>query len=103
MIADLGTRKGAKIEDIGESSDWINGMSWMNGEEYDFPVKTVEEIKLSGSENKEVGEECNKPEVTHNLQDMGSDSTKQCFSVKVPGEVQERYKFSQYLIDPNRF
>ena len=46
-------------------------MSWMNGEEYDFPVKTVEEIKLSGSENKEVGEECNKPEVIHYLQDMG--------------------------------
>ena len=46
MIADLGTQKGAKIKDVMDNSTWINGYSWMKGESSEFPVKTVEEIKL---------------------------------------------------------
>ena len=29
MIADLGTRKGAKMVDISEGSTWVNGLPWM--------------------------------------------------------------------------
>ena len=50
MIADLGTRKGASMEDVLESSLWINGYPWMRRDEKDFPTKTVKEIKLSGEE-----------------------------------------------------
>ena len=50
MIADLGTRKGATIEDVGPNSKWINGYPWMSGEEKDFPLKTVDEIILSSAE-----------------------------------------------------
>ena len=39
MIADLGTRKGAKINDVVEDRDWINGLAWMNKSEDDFPIE----------------------------------------------------------------
>ena len=29
MIADLGTRKGTKIEEVYEDSEWIKGYQWM--------------------------------------------------------------------------
>ena len=30
MIADLGTRRGTTLEDINSSSQWVNGLSWIN-------------------------------------------------------------------------
>ena len=46
MPADIGTRKGVKISDIEQDSSWISGFSWMNKHEKDFPVFTIEQIKL---------------------------------------------------------
>ena len=43
MIADIGTRKGAKIKDVEQDSEWINGKPWMSMDECDFPLKTVQE------------------------------------------------------------
>ena len=40
MIADLGTRKGVKIEDILWDSDWVKGKAWMSWNEADFRIKT---------------------------------------------------------------
>ena len=42
-VPDLGTRRGTTLEDINSSSKWINGLSWMNKEVEDFPMKTVRE------------------------------------------------------------
>ena len=36
-ISDLGSRKGAKIADIGPDSHWINGYPWMGNAPEDFP------------------------------------------------------------------
>ena len=47
MIADLGTRRGTTLEDINSSCQWINGLSLMNKEVEDFPVKTVREFSLN--------------------------------------------------------
>ena len=50
MIADLGTRMGARIEDIKDDSVWINGYEWMRMKSSEFRVKTVEQIKLDCKE-----------------------------------------------------
>ena len=50
MIADIGTRKGAKLEDVNPESSWINGLPWMTSSEDKFPTKSVNQIKLSNSE-----------------------------------------------------
>ena len=51
MIADLGTRKGAKVKDILRNSEWVKGKPWMRWSESQFPTKIVKEIKFSGTEN----------------------------------------------------
>ena len=47
MLVDLGTRKGAKLVDVSQDSQWINGYEWMKLDQNDFPTKTVNEIKLN--------------------------------------------------------
>ena len=47
-IADLGTRKGAQIADVGPESKWINGFPWMSESDENFPLVKYQEIVLSG-------------------------------------------------------
>ena len=53
MCADIGTRKGAKIDD----SEWIGGKEWMSGHERDFLVKTAAELVMSTVEMQEAKKE----------------------------------------------
>ena len=48
MIADLGTRKGLAVADMGPDNIWMNGFEWMSGDESDFPLISASEIILSG-------------------------------------------------------
>ena len=96
MMADIGTRKGSKIEDVNQESLWINGFDWMKEESTKFPVKSANEIILAQSEMKEIKKECafeiQKEVVFFNETSIG----------KVPTQVLDRYVFSSYLVDPNR-
>ena len=97
MIADLGTRKGAKIVDVTPDSPWIQGLPWMRYKEANFPLKTADEIILSNQERMEV----NKEGVL-----IGGEEHREnpCLTMKyVPEEVGDRYKFSKYLINPTRY
>ena len=98
MAADIGTRKGTKVADVGPMSPWIQGMPWMKGEEANFPLKTIDEIVFGAKEKSEASKE----EV---LDEFNIFSDKICSHVTrvVPTEVGERYKFAKYLINPNRF
>ena len=55
--ADLGTRKGASIDEIGPQSEWIRGEKWMSGHEKDFPVKTVADLVMDAASMQEVENE----------------------------------------------
>ena len=95
MIADLGTRKGAKIEDVGPDSSWINGFAWMRGSETEFPMLSPSEIILCGDSKQEMLRECIEAECI---------KEKVCHSAictsrlsLVPEAVGDRYKFSNYL------
>ncbi|XP_066919855.1 uncharacterized protein [Clytia hemisphaerica] len=85
MIADIGTRKGATVEDVNKESTWINGHNWMHQQSKDFPVMTAQELRLTDQQVSEV----NKEVYVHHVAPI------------IPEEVGERYKFSSYLIDPN--
>ena len=58
MPADLGTRKGAKVRDVGPESDWICGYNWMRMTEHDFPLKTAAELILNATELQDARKEC---------------------------------------------
>ena len=93
-IADLGTRKGAQIEDVGPESDWINGLAWMRDDEENFPLVEVKQLVLSAKEKGDADKE----------KIVTDDECSNCFvSRSVPVEVGDRYEFSKYLIDPNKF
>ena len=99
MVADLGTRKGAKIKQIGPESPWNEGLSWMHGKESEFPIVSIEDIILSCKEKSEA----NKEKV---LADCGSFISQPAEFLHanryVPKEVEERFKFSSYVVSPHR-
>ena len=96
MLADVATRKGAQLEDIDSGSEWINGQEWMSLNTDEFPTKTVNQIILDSIDlnhmKKETTYESNHQEVYLSYQNRS-----------LPIEVKDRYKFSTYLLDPNKF
>ena len=93
--ADIGTRKGATIKDVDSDSVHANGKPWFRENEENFPLKSVEQIILAGKEKGEYDKEC--------VVDVLASYNVQCFVKYVPNELGDRYKFSKYLVDPNRF
>ena len=87
MIADIGTRKGTTIKDVDQSSVWTNGYQWMQNDSTTFKMSTAEELRLNETEISEANKE-HKVQVHHN-------------KPIIPEDVQNRYTFSKYLIDPN--
>ena len=102
MIADIGTRKGAKLENVSENSVWIKGLDWMHKDKSEFPVSTVNEIKLCTSEKSIYNEEILKNDYT-DLSFSNQDTCNFAKSKNMSKHLEERYKFCNYLIDPNRF
>ena len=87
MLADIGTRKGAMLEDINQDSVWVNGLPWMKLDKSEFPMSTSDEIKLNESGSNEM-----RKEVEVHISNQ----------FKTPNELRDRYAFSNYLIDLNR-
>ena len=91
MVADIGTRRGVSVNEIKADSTWINGYKWMTAEVNEFPALTVDEVKLNSSELNEASKESN------------FDFTANAFVKRyVPDEVEQRYHYSKFLLDPNR-
>ena len=96
-LADLGTRKGMKVCDLGPESKWINGLEWMKRNASEFPVKTISEINLSNRSQCDA----HKEEIV--VETVGKLATCLSYFPVVPSIVKDRYTFSKYIIDPNRF
>ena len=95
-IADLGTRRGVKIDQIGPESEWINGKPWMRERAENFPLKSAKDLVLTAKEKADMNKEKLLPV---------SDFTKEamCAYTSVPDEVGDRYKFSNYVVNPCKF
>jgi hypothetical protein len=102
MIADLGTRKGATLDDVGPDSEWVNGKPSMRLKESDLPFKTASEIVLCGESKQNALKECISVDSINTAMICQSVA---CVSHApfVPKSVGDRYKFSQYVLDPNKF
>ena len=108
MLADIATRKGVKISDIGPDSQWINGQDWAKGEKNTFPMKSVNEIKLCKEDLDKYRNELINPDVYDREWIENQLCSMYCYSNSVIDDrtlsgIGERYKFSNYIIDPNRF
>ena len=100
MIADLGTRKGANIEDIGPDSVWNRGLPWMRDEESNFPLKSVDDIVLSTREKADANKE---RILEENIDSPFCNTGTYSMTKYVPSEVGERFKFSNYIINPTKY
>ena len=87
-IADLGTRDTA-VSDISLNSEWQNGKPWMILPRSQMPLRTIEEIDLSSEERRIASQELKNSVLYNDLPEM------------IP-RVSERYKFSNYIYDPNK-
>ena len=109
MIAGLGTRCVNNLELVDQDSIWINGFSWMKKDKRCFPAKTIDKIRLNKEEIVTIQKEnllkCSpeKHEDEHQNDYLATqvDNGLSCYQ-KMPQEVEECYKFSNYLIDPNK-
>ena len=94
MPADIGTRKGACVNDVSKGSAWLEGYPWMKRSMNEFPVKSYRDIKEAC---KEASEQLS--EVIVNKRTVADQSSHMIsFS-----ENAKRYECSHYLIDPNKF
>ena len=89
-IADLGTRF-ATVQDIEAGSEWQLGPGWMAQPTDKMPIKTIEEVKLSGEEKRLAFLDLMPPDIR---------------GIQLPvhiDKVSERYAFCRYLVDPNKY
>ena len=129
MCADLGTRKGASIDEIGPQSEWIRGKEWMSGHEKDFPVKTVADLVMDAAsmqevENESIVVECGSSDGVLGFPSNGflSESpicnianallcregaenlcTKNAFKPITKIDYEPRYEFAKFVIDPLKY
>ena len=101
MIAAIGTLSGSSLYDVKQSSKWINGFESMELETSQFPMKSMKDLDLSMPELKEIQKET--PYSSYQSHSTISNDLNGINKSNVPNEVMERYMFSKYLIDPNRF
>ena len=106
MIADIGTRGCSDIRDVGPGSIWQNGFGWMEEDESKFPTKDINQIKLDCQEKQAVNEEmiALRKKITSFEWPQTAHSTYvayRCGQI-VPSDVQNRYEYSKYIIDPNK-
>ena len=50
MIEDLGTRRVNDLRLVDQNSTWINGFDWMRKDDKEFPIKSLDQIRLSREE-----------------------------------------------------
>ena len=118
MIADLGTRRVDDLRLVDQNSTWINGFDWMRKDNKEFPIKSLDQIRLSREElaaiqvenvlkhNLDVTDIQNSDEnnvYTADKQQLYYNESINVYQQKIiPHEVTECYKFSSYLLDPNK-
>ena len=104
-MADIATRRGAKLSDVAENSPWISGYEWAQQSREKFPIKSAEEIKLSSDEQSDFRKEFLSNDVTDPewVQKQLSENYYCGLPEGTLEKVGKMYKFSGYIIDPNKF
>ena len=107
MLVDIATRRGAGLSDVGDGSVFNNGQDWDKLEEETFPITSIRQIKLSKNDLDLYKGELVKSEI-HDKDWINEQLTHMyCYSSTVYtsnlNEIGQRYQFSNYIIEPNKF
>ena len=107
-VADIGTRKGAQIKDVSSDSNWINGLPWMTTDEDQFPTMTVDDINFSNIRDDFNAEMLKYAKVIEGIEALVTEVDTSVFASQIvtkedSSSLRDRYKFNNYLVDPNKF
>ena len=94
MPCDIGTRRNATINDVGNKSGWKEGLNWMRKDSSEFPLKTLEEIKLKSEE--EVAFKKEMAPASHAFPTTVK-------PISISEKIGQRLNFSKYIVHPNKF
>ena len=86
----------------------MNGEEWAKYDSSKFPIKTYQEIKLGNNDLKANSDELLKSEVVDSEwinKQLSKVYSASYFTISegTRSKISERYLFSRYLLDPNRF
>ena len=99
MIADIATRKGSSLDTVSERSQWINGYDWMKLDVNMFPIKSRQQVSLSQEDIKENSKETSIQQIQQTGYAINEHFVAHV-SHHIPDDVQKRYEYSCYLINP---
>ena len=116
MTDDIGTRGLADLDVVSKDSVWIYGFYWMKRDKASFPAKTTDDIKLKNEdilalEDKHLlkyssemaeGLMANNFDKSYLISDVYETIAVDSCQRKIPTEVLQCYKFSKYVVDPNK-
>ena len=104
-MADIATRRGAKISDVSEGSVWVSGHDWAKLDRDQFPVKSANDIRMSQEQDKNYTKELYGNDITDPewIQKQLTGSYYSGLEEKASDRLGKMYKFSKYLVDPNKF
>ena len=103
MIADLGTKRSASLDDVGPESQWICGLDWMSGDKSVFPVWTADELIQNAETEQEVKKEMISIPINHADPISSAFSAVHMLTGYVPEGFNNCYILSHYPINLNRF
>ena len=115
MIADLGTRRGATIEDVQQGSDWNSGFEWMRKDLSEFPIYNYDEVVIMMKHtclftNQLVPPQSICADSIQQTNDSNTNQNESCgphvYIIKPETfvtESEKRYNFSKYLYNPNKY
>ena len=107
-VADIGTRKGAQIKDVDSNSEWIRGQSWMTINEKEFPTMTLNDINFNNIREEVNAEMLKYAKVIEGMEALFADVDTTVYTTRISNKalgnsLRERYRFNNYLVDPNKF
>ena len=108
---DIATRKGATLDDVSESSEWMKGKPWMRKpmeELHGEVLKDLHQVKLKTEQFTEISKESVKPDSDLCRSDFhlfvcNTEVPVMMTRESIKPTIRERLLFSKYLIDPNKF
>ena len=89
-VADIATRR-THAADIGPESDWQQGRPWMRAPREQWPVHTISEVAIAAEDKRIDVKDSLEPNYTNAI------------FTAIKDKVSERYQFSRYLYDPNKY
>ena len=96
MPCDIGTRRSGTVKDVGNRSPWKEGLSWMKEDASEFPLKSLDEVKLEAVDKityeKEIAVESKMYVVHSKYKDK-----------QISEKIGERLKFSKYILHPSKY